>query len=337
MHAGQKNGSEADWLLLIMTIPGQQPALRVRSWRKRRALGVGALRDGVYLAPNRPKLQAMLEAQAREVAAAGGSARVLKVMLEDGDFIDLFDRSTEYRDLTESAMAVLHGRGKRSLKRAAVTLQRLERDFEAVVQRDYFPGVAQQHARRAFDELRLRLERLRTPDEPHAVRAQIPQLDKAQHQGRTWITRARPWVDRLASAWVIRRFIDPAARFRWVKHPPKRLGSMLGFDFDGATFTHVDEKVTFEVLQATFGLEGDAALKRLAAIVHYLDVGGFPVPESAAVEAALRGMRARIRNDHKLLARACLLFDDLYAGYTAAGAPAVRAKGARSEPKRIRA
>jgi hypothetical protein len=90
---------------------------------------------------------------------------------------------------------------------------------------------------------------------------------------------------------------------------------VLGFDFDGAAFTHVDEQVTFEVLMHSFALEQDAALARIAAIVHYLDVGGFPVPESAAVEATLRGMQKRARNDDQLLERASEFLDDLYAGY----------------------
>lgn len=219
----------------------------------------------------------------------------------------------------------------------AVKKRTAGKTFEIVARewrRDFFPGAAQVHARRAIDELKLRLERLRTPDEPHAVRARIPRLDMTRHQRRTWVTRARPWVDRLASAWLIRRFIDTDARFLWAKRPPKRLGAMLGFDFDDATFSHVDEKVTFEVLLASFGLEADPALERLAAIVHYLDVGGFPVPESAAVEAALRGMRARIRDDDRLLARASELFDELYAGYTEASVAAASSGGGRDSTRK---
>ena len=315
MAVTQKATASADWLILILTIPGQQPALRVRTWRRLRALGVGALRDGVYLAPNRADLHEALKAQVREVTTAGGSAQLLEVNLRDAEFSHLFDRSGEYRELTETAKAAMPIRGKRSIERAATTLERLRREFEAIVRRDFFPGAAQDHARRALDELAMRLERLRTPDEPHAVRRQISRLDPTEYHGRIWITRERPWVDRLASAWLIRRYIDTQARIRWVKRPPKALGEALGFDFDGAAFTHIDEKVTFEVLLESFGLEGDAALGRIAAIVHYLDVGGFPVPESAAVEAALRGMRARISDDDELLERASQLFDDLYAGY----------------------
>lgn len=323
--------------MLILTIPGQQPALRVRTWRKLRALGVGALRDGVYLVPNRPDLHEALQAQAREVTAAGGTAQLLWAALEEADYTHLFDRSEEYRALTDAAKAALSARGRRSLARAMRTLEQLQREFEAIVRRDFFPDAAQEHARRALDELKIQLERLRTPDEPHAVRGRIARLDRARFQGRTWVTRERPWVDRLASAWLIRRFIDPRARFRWVKRPPQRLGEALGFDFDGATFSHVDEKVTFEVLLASFGFEADPALGRIAAIVHYLDVGGFPVPESAAVEAALRGMRARTDDDDRLLEQASQLFDDLYTGYAeVAASTGPKRSGSAKSPRAAR-
>jgi hypothetical protein len=282
-----------------------------------RALGVGALRDGVCILPNRPDLREALETQAREITTAGGSAQLLDASLGDGDFARLFDRTEEYRAVTEAAKAAMSRPARRSLTRATRRFEQLQREFEAIVNRDFFPGPAQNHARRALDEFRMRIERLRTPDEPHAVHARIARLDRATFQGRTWVSRERPWVDRLASAWLIRRFVDPGAVIRWVKRPPKRLGNALGFDFDGATFSHVDEKVTFEVLIASFDLESDPSLARIAAIVHYLDVGGFPVPESASVEAALRGMQARADDDDRLFARASELFDDLYAGFGA--------------------
>ena len=130
--------------------------------------------------------------------------------------------------------------------------------------------------------------------------------------GRTWATRRRLWVDRVASAWLIRRFIDRDARFQWLAKPsdcPKRA---LGFDFDGATFTHVGDRVTFETLMASFGLEDDAALARLAAMVHLLDVGGEPVPEAKGFEAVMAGARERLPDDDALLAEISGVLDSLY-------------------------
>ena len=124
-------------------------------------------------------------------------------------------------------------------------------------------------------------------------------------QGKRWATRSRPWVDRLACAWLIRRFIDPQARFLWLADPagatPAPRGA-LGFDYDGARFTHVGARVSFEVLMASFGLDGDAKLQRLAATVRYLDAGGIPVPEAAGLESVLAGLRELHADDDALAA-----------------------------------
>jgi hypothetical protein len=130
-----------------------------------------------------------------------------------------------------------------------------------------------------------------------------------------WATRKRLWVDRVASAWLIRRFIDPAARFQWLNKPSDCPRKAIGFDFDGATFTHVGERVTFETLLASFGLEGDLALMRMGAMVHSLDMGGALVPEAMGFEAMLTGARERLADDDSLLAEISVALDSFYAHY----------------------
>jgi hypothetical protein len=114
----------------------------------------------------------------------------------------------------------------------------------------------------------------------------------------------------------IRHFIDPKAKFIWLKRIQDRPRRAVGFDFDGAAFTHVDSKVTFEILLASFGLEIDPALTRLAALVHYLDVGGIPVPEAAGFAAIVSGARALQPDDDGLLKHVCPVLDSLYRAYT---------------------
>jgi hypothetical protein len=158
--------------------------------------------------------------------------------------------------------------------------------------------------------------RITSPDEPHSAIGRIRRLDAVEYAGRTWATRQRPWADRLASAWLIRRFIDPSARFIWPKSPkdcPKRA---LGFDFDGAVFTHIGGKVTFEVLLESFGLDADAGLRQVGALIHYLDVGGIPVAEAAGVEALLRGARTAFGDDDRLLEEAAKILELLYISYS---------------------
>ncbi|MDP2809224.1 MAG: chromate resistance protein [Rhodocyclaceae bacterium] len=151
--------------------------------------------------------------------------------------------------------------------------------------------------------------------EPRAGTAEIRRLAAADFQGRTWATREHLWVDRMASAWLIRRFIDRKAKFLWLDNPKKCPKRAVGFDFDGAAFTHVGSRVSFEVLAASFSLDADPALARIGAIVHYLDVGGVSVPEAAGIEAVLAGLRAAAPGDDKLLTEANRVFDGLYNHY----------------------
>ena len=151
-----------------------------------------------------------------------------------------------------------------------------------------------------------------SPDEPTPRATPIAQLDASHYQGRLWATRQRPWVDRLASAWLIRRFIDANAAFLWLETPADCPAEALGFDFDGAKFSHGGERVTFETLLMSFGLEANPALARMARIIHYLDIGGLPVAEAAGLETLLTGMRASITDDDALLIAASATFDYLH-------------------------
>ena len=154
-----------------------------------------------------------------------------------------------------------------------------------------------------------------SPDEPLPVSGTVALLNRADYLGRVWATRRRPWVDRLASAWLIKRFIDPEANFLWLSSPADCPDHALGFDFDGAAFTHVADQVTFETLLASFGLR-QVALQRIAELVHYLDVGGHQPPAATGVECVLMGFRESHHNDDQLLLAANQVFDSLYTTYT---------------------
>src|SRR4029450_766683 len=111
-----------------------------------------------------------------------------------------------------------------------------------------------------------------SPDEPQPLYTGIQHLERTAYRGKLWATRQRVWVDRVASAWLIRPFIDPNPRFLWPKTPQDCPANAIGFDFDGAAFTHTGQRVTFEVFVASFALETDPALARLGVLVHALDV-----------------------------------------------------------------
>ncbi len=293
----------------------------MRVWRALKALGTAVLRDGVYVLPNRDEFLVPLQAQSEEVIASGGSAQILELEARDKsqemEFRQLFDRTPDYEKLLQEIRAANKGIGKTEATALSSSLTRIQRDYETIALQDFFPGAAREQTRDALESLSAAANVVLSPDEPHAIAGQIRRLDRAKYQGRTWATRARPWADRLASAWLIKRFIDPRAKLLWLKTTkdcPKRA---VGYDFDGAEFTHVGAKVTFEVLLASFGLEGDPALERIGTIIHYLDAGGVPVPEAIGLEAMLRGAQQLIEDDDSLVNEAGKLFQFLYIHYTA--------------------
>lgn len=305
------------WLVLTATLPTRPSGLRVRVWRALKATGAGSLREGVYVLPEHAPSAGTLRELERTIADAGADAHLLVVQARDAaqeqSFRALFDRSELYAEFVRSVKASRGRIRKASEAELHQSLRRLETEFQALQSSDFFPGKDRQKAADALAALRREIERHLSPDEPAASAAAIPRRAVADHQGRTWATRKRPWVDRLATAWLVQRFIDQTPRFRWLADPAKCPRSALGYDFDGATFTHVGDKVTFEVVAESFGLLGDPALRRLAALVHCIDVGGIPVDEAPGFEMLVRGLQARHADDDRLLAAALPVFDAAYA------------------------
>lgn len=307
------------YLALFVSLPTKASTGRMRVWRSVKALGCATLRDGVYLLPDSADSAAVLDEVAGQAVAAGGSGEIYRLSGCDEAREDalraLFDRGEEYANIAGDIKDL--GRIQASLDGAVAArkLQALVRRFEQLTHIDFFPGEAQRQTLSLLDDLRDALIRRMAPDEPTARQADIPRRARADYQGRIWATRARPWVDRLATAWLIRRFIDPKARIVWLASPRDCQADWLGFDFDGATFSHVGARVTFETLLASFGLEADPALLRLGELVHCLDAGGLPVPEAPGIEALLAGLRASEPDDDVLLGRACEVFDWLLQNY----------------------
>lgn len=310
------------WLIVVLSLQGQHQALRMRLWRGLKGMGAAVIRDGVYLLPNRAEFMLAVQNQADEVVSSGGSAQVLTLDARDSDqeraFRQLFDRSGEYEKLMPKIQELTRALPRLRTSALQTRLDQLRREHESIALQDFFGSALSEPVRIALDEVTARVNALLAPDEPHARRGAVARVDAAQYRGRTWVTRQRPWVDRLASGWLIKRFIDRRARFAWVKNTNRLPKGSVGFDFDGAHFTHIDHRVTFEVLLAAFGLEEDPGLLRIAALVHYLDVGGVPVAEAAGIEALLRGASASLPDDDDgLLVHAAKLFDDLYADFCA--------------------
>jgi hypothetical protein len=308
--------------LLILSLPTENGTVRMRAWRALKACGAAVLRDGVYLLPEQASCRATLDAIADDVRVGGGTAHVLSVDDAEGDhYRALFDRSAEYAELIAEIRATRSALSGDNVLDVLKQTRKLRKSFAALAEVDFFAGEARGQADAALQDLELAANRVLSPDEPHAISTLIPTRRIADFKRRTWATRRRPWVDRLACAWLIRRFIDSKARILWLKSPAQCPRDALGFDFDGATFSHVGARVTFEVMLASFGLERPALI-RIGALVHYLDAGGVQPPEACGVESVLAGLRETLTDDDQLLKAACAVFDGLLAGIEQAAAPA---------------
>lgn len=319
------------WLMLISSLPGQTQTTRMRVWRALKAAGAGAMRDGVYVLPQADNARAVFDEQAAEVIAADGTAQVIafdsRDEVQQGALMALFDRSNEYRELFGQLGALQARLATLEEAEARRELAMLRRDVAALVEIDFFPGPPRRQVESTLIDAEAALNARFSPDEPHALHGKVPRCDPAQYRGRLWATREHLWIDRVASAWLIRRFIDRKAKFAWLKTTTSCPKDALGFDFDGATFTHLGARVTFEVLLASFGLGDDRGLARLGALVHYLDVGGVPVPEAAGFAAIMAGARTTQPDDDALLKAIAPVLDSLYAAY---------AQDSRVKPKRAR-
>jgi hypothetical protein len=300
-------------------LPTRNSTLRMRLWRALKQTGCGVLRDGVYLLPagtGNHEALARLESQIR---AAGGFAMTLELKARTAaqlaELRKLFDRADDYGHLVAKIRAAKASLARLGSRRAQTQIQRLERTLQKLAAIDFYAGEAKAQAEAAFVNLKGAYRAVYSGGEPRFSRRRSRQFDAARYQKRTWATRKAPWVDRLASAWLIKRFIDRDARFVWIDRPSECPKNAVGFDFDGAEFTHVAKRVTFEVLLSSFGLETDSALAAIGAAVHFLDVGGIPVPDAKGLETMLKGAREKARSDDALLVDAIRTLDLLYSGY----------------------
>jgi hypothetical protein len=312
--------SNNQWLMLITSLPGRSGTPRMRVWRALKAQGAGILRDGVHLLPATAESEQLMWQQASQVGEAGGSAYVVAFTSNDdtqsSEFRALFERSGDYQQWIEEAATLIGRLAALEESEGRRQAARLRRELEAIMAIDYFPGSAQEHGAATLVDLESAVNARFSPDEPSAAAGAIPSRSAADFQGRRWATRKSIWVDRIACAWLIRRFIDQQAEFLWLAHIADCPDDAVGFDFDGATFSHTSNHVSFEVLLRSFGLHQDSALARLGALVHYLDVGGAPVAEAAGFVAMLAGAKQENAGDDDLLKAAGQLLDHLYTAYT---------------------
>jgi len=320
MNVGTPAVLAHSWLLLIHQLPAKPAYLRVKIWRRLQGIGAIAVKNAVHVLPMNEETQEDFEWLLREIEEGGGEAFVCEARLIDGlsdqEIRTLFDRArdADYAQVVKDARALaksLRPNAKTS-KLADVRSQvaRLRKRLAEIVAIDFFGAIGRETAEEAIRTLEARLNE----DADVKGKDQSAARPAETLRNRTWVTREGVYVDRIASAWLIRRFIDPEARFKFVSgkgYRPKE--GELRFDMFEAEFTHEGDKCTFEVLLDRCGLK-DTALRAIAEIIHDIDLkdGKFGRTEVEGIRTLMEGIGAATSDDTQRIARGTEVFNDLY-------------------------
>jgi hypothetical protein len=284
---------EGRWLLLIHQLPPKPDYFRVKIWRRLQGVGAVAIKNSVYALPFTPQASEDFQWLRKEITAGGGEASVCRAAFVDG----LSDAQVEtlFRTARDAEYAELTGAAERVESPAEAT--RLERRLRDITAVDHFSANGRKAAEAAVAKLKTR-------------RATRGKQERSRTTGRTWVTRPDVHVDRIASAWLIKRFIDPRARFVVGE---AREGA-VSFDMFEGDYTHEGDRCTFETLLRRFGLEQDDALRAIAEMVHDVDCkdGKFGREETPGFERLIAGIVKRHARDDARVERGGELLNDLY-------------------------
>jgi hypothetical protein len=278
------------------------------------SLGAAMMREGVFLLPESADGHKALEALVDYIVKAGGSAQVLKAgatsAAQQDSLRRLFDRSGRYDALVKTVESLRVGYGQSDPSAIARVLHKQRRELESIAALDFFPDAARNKAQGALAEAEDAVHKLLFSAQAQAALGPGESL-----RGRTWATKKPVWADRLACAWLIRRFVDPEASLLWLEKTQPLADGAVGFAFDGAHFANSDTRITYEEMLARFDLGKNPALVKIGSIVRFLESGGTTVPEAAGVQTLLQGALRRSTGDYELLAEAEKTFDLLYEAY----------------------
>jgi len=314
--------AEEPWVLLIHQLPPKPDYFRVKIWRRLQRLGAVAIKNSVYVLPRSDQSQEDFQWIVREVTEGGGEASVCAARFVDGlsdaQIEALFHaaRAADYAQIAEAARTIAaelpaeqtSSNDQATASHAQVT--RLRKRFAEVAALDFFDAPGREATAGLLQALEARVQSADTPTERVLI-------DPTELRGRTWVTRRGIHVDRMASGWLIKRFIDSAARFKYVATREYRPGAdELRFDMFEGDFTHEGDHCTFEVLLTRCGIT-DPALRPIAEIVHDIDLkdGKFGRAETTGIDKLIAGIAMAHKEDEDRLERARAVFDDLYEYY----------------------
>lgn len=313
------------WLLFVHQLPSHPSNLRVRTWRRLQQIGAVPIKQAVYVLPDTPGAREDFEWLRAEVKASAGDASVFAAdhvdAWSDDALVEEFRRSRQeaYASLAREVEKVLKSTDRRHRRRgtrAPATTGRVVASFRerlhAITRVDFFGS----SGREGVAVLLQQLDDLVSATRPAAAAPAAGPADGARYRKRLWVTRPRPGVDRMASAWLIQRFIDPQARFGFAADREAAADGAIPFDMFGVDFSHQGEGCTFETLCAFFDIR-EPAVGRVAAVVHDLDLkdARFGAPEGPTVGTLIDGLQLAHADDDVLLAQGMALFEALYRGF----------------------
>lgn len=322
MNVGAPRTLAHSWLLLIHQLPAKPAYLRVKIWRRLQGLGAIAVKNAVHALPMNEETQEDFEWLLREIVEGGGEAFVCEARLIDGlsdeEVRTLFDRArdADYQQIAKDAGVLANSLRPNAKSDAIAELRtqvaRLRKRLAEVVAVDFFGAIGRETAEGLLRDLEVRLNE----DEAVTEKATTDSagMALATLRNKTWVTRESVYVDRIASAWLIRRFIDPEARFKFVSGKGYRPSEgELRFDMFEAEFTHQGDKCTFEVLLERAALK-DSALRAISEIIHDIDLkdGKFGRTEVAGIRTLIEGIRVATKDDSERIARGTEVFNNLY-------------------------
>jgi len=315
------------WLIFAYSLPGSNPKGRVKVWRKLSNIGALQLKSSFYILPMNDANYEHLEWTVKEVEEMGGGAVLFKSEgienIKDDKIRAMFntEREADYLRLEEkirkhgtrlSGINVNRDEIKKGLKRE---MKKFTKEFSSIKEIDFFSSERAEKTVILFESLAKRLKSLERAEESIYMTEPLKIKD---YKGKTWVTRKGPHIDRIASYWLIKRFIDGKARIRFVfaSDVKKKEKNSIFFDTKGGDFTHQRNKVTFEVIAESFGIR-DKGIEHIGKIVHALDLKDdvYYLEDSKGVEEVIKGIIRISKDDHEVMEKGLLIFDALYANY----------------------
>ena len=319
-----------EWLLIFYSVPSHPVSSRMKIWRKLAKTGAVQLKGAVYILPASDEHEELFQWIIGEVKSLRGDGAFVRTpaieTIPNADVRALFNtqRDVEYRELDK----VLDGleRKVQSSRKSAVagvrenvagTLVSIRKTLEEISRRDFFIAPLGRETGKRIQSLEASLKGLQEPDTTKP--APLARKDLKAFRRKVWVTRKRPFIDRMATAWLIRRFVDPEAKFRFIdgKERERLAAGEIAFDMQGGEFTHHGDLCTFEVLVRSFGIK-DKAVRKIAEIVHDLDLKDDKYGNAAGsgIEEVLTGIRKTVKDDAEMLERGMAVFEMMYQSRT---------------------